>query len=45
MLCYQNKNPQICKSQEHYHRSARLHINYGLLVSKKRPISANYGKT
>ena len=36
MLCYQKKNPQICKSQEQYHRSARLHINYGFLVSKER---------
>ena len=45
MLCYQTKNPQICKSQEQYHRLAHLHINYVFLVSKKGPISPKYGKT
>ena len=44
MLCYQKKNPQICKSQEQYHRLARLHINYGFLVSKKGPIMPHMGK-
>ena len=35
MLCYQKRNPQNGKSQEQYHRLARMHINYGFLVSKK----------
>ena len=45
MLCYQKKNPQNGKSQEQYHRLARMHINYVFLVSKKGPISTKYGKT
>ena len=44
MLCYQKKNPQICKSQEQYHRSARLHIYYGFWVSKKGQLVPNIGK-
>ena len=45
MLCYQKKNPQICKSQEQYHRSARLHINYGFFGVKKRgQLVPNMGK-
>ena len=39
------KNPQICKSQEQYHRLAHLHINYVFLVSQKKgQLVPNMGK-
>ena len=45
--CYviKRRKPKICKSQEQYHRSAHLHINYVFFwCPEKGPISPKYGK-